>query len=212
MRPTTVLLDLGETLWDETPLWQGWADFLGVSLFTLAGVIGATIERGVDHREFLPHLRPGADLDELLAAKPPVTLGVDDLYLDALPCLRELAADGWQVVVGGNQPATFQVLVEALDLPVDLVVSSETLGAAKPSPEFFVRAAARACALPAQCVSVGDRVDNDVEPALGLGMAAVHLVRGPWGMLSRDDPALQHPRAHQLDGLAELPSLLRSLR
>ena len=210
--PTAVLLDVGETLWDETSLWQGWADFLGVSLVTVAGVLGGMVAQGRDHRELLSVLRPGEDWDALVAARPPVQLTAADLYPDALPCLRELADDGWQLVVGGNQPASFQALVEALDLPVDLVVSSGTLGAAKPSPDFFTRACAVAGVEARRCVSVGDRVDNDVVPALAVGMTAVHVRRGPWGMLYRDDPALQHPRAHQVGGLAELPTLLRSLR
>gem|GEM_PF-5335435 len=45
-----------------------------------------------------------------------------------------------------------------------------------------------------------------------LGLTAVHLRRRPWGMLWADDPALSHPRAHQLSSLVDLPILLRSLR
>lgn len=215
MTLSTVIFDVGETLWDETNLWDGWARWLGVPTFTLYGVIGGLAARGQDHLDLLEVFRPGEERELLMAAKQrdqPATLGTDDLYPDAEPCLRELAADGWQVVVGGNQPAWFQTLVEQLDLPVDLVTSSGELGAAKPSAEFFTAMARRAGVAPQACVHVGDRVDNDVVGALGVGMTVVHLRRGPWGYLHANDPALEHTRAHQIDGLDALPGLLRSLR
>jgi HAD superfamily hydrolase (TIGR01549 family) len=213
MPVTTVVFDLGETLVDETSLWQGWATWLGVSPFTLYAVIGGVVARGLDHTEFLSVLRPGEDHADLLAAKNaeiPWRLSEDDLYPDAVPCLRELSEEGWQVVVGGNQPLAFQQLVEQLDLPVDLVTSSGELGAAKPSAAFFQALAARAGVVPEQCVHVGDRVDNDVVGALAAGMAAVHLRRGPWGLLF--DPDLTSDRVHQVSGLDVVPSTLRGIR
>ena len=115
-------------------------------------------------------------------------------------------------MVGGNQPAAFQRLVEQLALPVDLVTSSGELGADKPDPEFYRRVAARVGVAPGQCVHVGDRVDNDVVGARAAGMVAVHLRRGPWGVLHAGDPALDAPGVHRLEGLDGLPELLRQPR
>lgn len=214
---TTVVFDVGETLVDETRQWAGWARWLGVPELTLMGVMGGLVARGQDHQDLVPLLKPGATFAEERAAKEAAGQGwpvltEDDLYPDALPCLRAVRADGWRVVVGGNQPATFQRLVAHLDLPVDVVTSSGELGAAKPSPEFFCRVAARAGVEPAQCVHVGDRVDNDVVGAVAAGMTAVHLRRGPWGVLHAGDPALAELGVAQLDGLDALPHLLRSLQ
>src|SRR5690242_10190909 len=117
---TTVVLDLGETLVDETSLWEGWAQWLGVPTFTLYGVLGGLAARGEDHRQFLNAFRPGEPWEETLAAKNaamPWQFDEADLYDDALPCLRQLKDAGWRVVVGGNQPRAFQDLVERLDLP-----------------------------------------------------------------------------------------------
>ena len=116
------------------------------------------------------------------------------------------------MVVGERSRMRFQPLVEQLGLPVDIVTSSGELGAAKPSPDFYRAVAARAGVAPSSCVHVGDRVDNDVVGALAAGMTAVHLRRGPWGHLHAEDGALEHPRAHRIGGLDELPALLRSLR
>jgi FMN phosphatase YigB (HAD superfamily) len=50
---------------------------------------------------------------------------------------------------------------------------------------------------------VGDRVDNDVEPALAAGMTAVHVRRGPWGHLQQPPPG-----AIRIRSLDELPEAL----
>ena len=209
---TTVVFDVGETLVDETPSWAAWAESVGLPAFTLAATIGGLIARGVDHREAFPLLLHGRTFEQARDARN--AAGGDWpqplLYPDALPCLEALRADGWRLVVGGNQPVAFQRLVEALELPVDVVTSSGELGAEKPSPEFYRRIADRAGAATGDCVHVGDRVDNDVVAARAAGMTAVHLRRGPWGVL-QDDPAARSD-APQLDGLAALPQLLRSLR
>jgi HAD superfamily hydrolase (TIGR01509 family) len=208
----TVLFDVGETLVDETRLWAGWAAHLGVPEFTLYGVLGGLAARGEDHLRFLELVRPGALLAEELATKDSAgyrwTVDASDLYPDALGCLRALRADGWRIVVGGNQPASVQQLLEALSLPVDLVVSSGGLGAAKPDPAFFEAAAAAAGVDVRDCVHVGDRVDNDVVAARAAGMTPVHVRRGPWGILHADDAAIDL----QVSTLAELPALLRDLR
>lgn len=207
----TVLFDVGETLVDETRLWAGWADWLGVSTFTLYGVLGGLAARGDDHRRFVGMLKPGASFEAERAAKESagnVWSSDLDLYPDAEPCLRALKAAGWRVVAGGNQPATIQSVIERLGLPVDLVVSSGALGAEKPDPAFFHAVAAAAGVTTADCVHVGDRVDNDVVAARAAGMTAVHVRRGPWGVLHADDPAIDL----QVTSLAELPALLQTLR
>ena len=214
---TTVVLDVGETLVDETRDWAAWARWLGVSDLTLFGVLGGLVATGHDHRDVVPLLRPGRTLEQERDAREAAgqgggAHGAPDLYPDALPCLNALAAEGWRVVVGGNQPAAFQRLVEQLALPVDLVTSSGELGADKPDPEFYRRVAARVGVAPGQCVHVGDRVDNDVVGARAAGMVAVHLRRGPWGVLHAGDPALDAPGVHRLEGLDGLPELLRRLR
>jgi HAD superfamily hydrolase (TIGR01509 family) len=209
---TTVVFDVGETLVDETVLWSSWARWLRVPEFTLYGVLGGLAARGQDHQAFLPLLKPGSDWASELAARHAAgegwDLNADQLYPDAVGCLRAVKADGWTVVVGGNQPPAAQRLLEELDLPVDAVISSGALGAAKPDPAFFRAAAAAAGVTPDECIHVGDRVDNDVVGARAAGMLAVHVRRGPWGVLHADDPAVDL----QVTSLTELPALLRTQR
>ena len=207
----TVVFDVGETLVDETSLWSGWASWLGVPEFTLYGVLGGLAARGEDHQRFVELLRPGASFEEERLAKEAAGHAWAfevELYPDAEPCLRALRDEGWQLVVGGNQPAAVERLIAELDLPVDAVVSSGGLGVAKPDAGFFLAAAAAVGVDVAECVHVGDRVDNDVIAARAAGMTPVHVRRGPWGVLHGDDPAVHL----QVSSLLELPALLRALR
>ena len=121
---TTVVFDVGETLVDETSMWRSWAGWLDVPELTLYGVLGGLAARGEDHRRFVELLRPGATFDAERAAKEAAGQGWADqdieLYPDAVACLHAVKADGWRVVVGGNQPAAIQALVQQLDLPVQV--------------------------------------------------------------------------------------------
>ena len=60
-----VFLDVGETLVDETRVWESWADWLGVPRFTFLAALGGIIERGEHHLQVFELFRPGFDLDEV---------------------------------------------------------------------------------------------------------------------------------------------------
>jgi HAD superfamily hydrolase (TIGR01509 family) len=191
MALNAVVFDVGETLIDETGMWERAADAAGVPRFTLMGVLGGLAARGEHHRRVW----------EILGVEHPAsTWGPEDFYPDALPCLDELRARGLRVAAVGNTPAETE---EALREHVDVLGSSGRWGIEKPAPEFFERIAAVTRLGPGEIAYVGDRVDNDVRPALAAGMVAVHIRRGPWGHL-HDPP----PEALRIRSLAELPEAL----
>jgi HAD superfamily hydrolase (TIGR01509 family) len=186
-----VVFDAGETLVDETGIWERAADAAGVPRFTLMGTLGGLISRGERHSRVW----------ELLGVERPSSLFEPaDFYPDALPCLAGLRGRGLRVGVVGNTPREFEDLMRE---HVDFVGSSVGWGVEKPAPEFFERIVAEAGADPEEIAYVGDRVDNDVGPALAAGMIAVHLRRGPWGYLH--DPPSEALRA---SSLSEIPELL----
>jgi FMN phosphatase YigB (HAD superfamily) len=77
------------------------------------------------------------------------------------------------------------------------------MGIAKPSQQFFERVLELLGSPPASSVAyVGDRVDNDVLPAVVAGMRAVWIRRGPWGYIERLPEGI-HP-ALIVSSLAEL--------
>jgi FMN phosphatase YigB (HAD superfamily) len=211
VRIQAVFFDVGETLIDETRQWGMWADWLGVTRLTFFAALGALIERGEHHRRVFEIVRPGIDLGRESVAR--AAAGLDeqiergDFYSDALPCLRELRARGYRIGLAGNQPIAVEAQLRALRLPADIVASSAGWGVEKPAPEFFARVAA-AAGVPAPSIAyVGDRLDNDVLPAVAAGMVAVFLRRGPWGYLHATRPAAARATI-RLDTLAELPAAL----
>jgi HAD superfamily hydrolase (TIGR01549 family) len=208
-----VVFDVGETLIDETRIFSRWADRLGVPRGTFLGLIGACAATDRPLADAFRLTRPDVDLDAEIsrwATDDPTGLrenfDADDLYPDVRPALAALRDAGLGVVVAGNQPPQARAALEAMDLPVDAIRTSDEWGVEKPAPEFFARVADLA-GLPADEIAyVGDRLDNDVLPAARAGMRPVLIRRGPWGYLhaARPDAA----RVEVVDSLTELPALL----
>ncbi len=210
----TVFFDVGETLVDETRLWAGWAEWLNVPQLTLFGVLGGVIARGQHHRAVFEIVRPGIDMAAEEAARAAAgqapVFDRRDFYPDALPCLAALRQRGYRIGLAGNNPASAERALRAMNLPVDCIASSASWGVEKPAPEFFARVAGLAGVPPQRIAYVGDRADNDVAPAAAAGMLAVFLRRGPWAMLQAGLP--EAARAHiRLETLAELPGALERL-
>jgi HAD superfamily hydrolase (TIGR01549 family) len=190
MAVEVVVFDVGETLVDETHAWQLAAETVDVPAFTLMGVLGGLAARGEHHTRVW----------EVLGVPPPrAQFAAGDFYADALPCLERLRSSH-RVGAVGNTGVEVEELLRPL---VDFVGSSARWGVEKPSPAFFARLAEEAGAEPAKIAYVGDRVDNDVVPALAAGMVAVHIRRGPWGHLH--EPPAGAVRIRSLD---ELPAAL----
>jgi HAD superfamily hydrolase (TIGR01509 family) len=187
-----VVFDIGETLVDETGMWERAAASAGVPAFTVMGVLGGVAARGQHH----------GDVWRILGVEPPASRWEDDeWYPDARPCLERLRAAGYRVGACGNMPAFVEDEVRA---HADFVGSSASWGVDKPAPEFFARIVELADAAPEKIAYVGDRTDNDAAPALAAGMVAVHIRRGPWGYL-HEPPA----GALRIRSLDELPTALR---
>jgi HAD superfamily hydrolase (TIGR01509 family) len=186
-----VVFDLGETLVDETGMWERAADAAGVPRFTLMGILGGLAARGESHTAVWGIL--GADPADSAWRS-------GELYPDALPCIERLRGLGLIVGAVGNTSADAE---EMLREHVDLVGSSERWQVEKPAPEFFARLVAESDVSADRIAYVGDRVDNDVRPALDAGMVAVHVRRGPWAYLH--EPPAGAVRVRSLD---ELPGAL----
>ena len=173
-----VFFDVGETLVDEERLWREVARAAGLRPHVVWAALGATIAAGEEHRNLWERL--GVERPVVVWERIP--FDETDLYPDAIPCLEGLRADGFFVGVAGNQNLTMEPWARAT-LPADVVATSGGLGVAKPDLAFFHRVVELAGADAGEVVYVGDRVDNDVVPAQAAGLMAIHLRRGPWGLL-----------------------------
>ena len=201
-----VCLDVGETIIDETRIWSLWADELGVPRLTFLAALGAVIARGGEHRDVFPVF--GADDWQLRMASVEGAYGgfsAADLYADALRAIEALGSAGYRVAIVANQPESRAAELQAIGVEAEVMAMSEGIGVAKPDPGFFAHALElMGLPDPASVAYVGDRVDNDVLPAIRAGLRAVWLRRGPWGVIQRlpDDvrPALT---VDSLDELVE---------
>lgn len=192
-----------------------WADWLNVPRHTFSSVFGAVIARGMDYRDTFQVFAPGFDLNEQrearAAAGQPESFGDKDLYPDVRGALQELKELGLWVGIAGNQTARAGSILRSLDLPADLIVTSDDLGVEKPDPTFFAEIAKRAPYSAAEILYVGDRLDNDIRPATEEGFAAGLLRRGPWGLIQQHDPDATRIPTLRLNGLAELPARIAAL-
>ena len=207
-----VVFDVGETLVDETREYGTWADWLGVPRHTFSSVFGAVIALGLDYREAFQYFRPDFSLDaeraRRVGAGQPETFGEADLYADARPAMEALRAMGIWVGVAGNQTLRAGEILRKLDLPADLIATSDEWNASKPDTAFF-RALLKAVPYDAgEIVYVGDRVDNDLKPAKAAGMLTAFIRRGPWGYIWERHRDLPTAADWRMTTLAELPEII----
>ncbi len=208
-----VWFDVGEVLIDETREYGAWADWLGVPRHTFSAVFGAVIARGQDYRQVFQHFRPGFDLEAERQKRLDAGLGeylnAHDLYPDARPCLEALKDAGYFVGIAGNQTARAGHFLRELNLPADVIATSDDWGAAKPSPLFFKRLVEISGHQPHEITYVGDRLDNDIQPAIEVGLSAIWMRRGPWAFIH--SPGEERIGARHIDHLGEMVRTLRDL-
>ncbi|MEU7323578.1 HAD family hydrolase [Streptomyces griseoviridis] len=204
----TVVFDVGETLTRDDRYWAFWADWLDIPRHTLSALVGAVLAQGMDNSEALRLIRPGIDIAAEYRARAAAGYGEfldeTDLYDDVRQVLGELRGMGVRVVVAGNQTARAGQLLRALEIPADLIVTSEEWGVAKPQAAFFERVLDVAEAPADRTLYVGDHPANDVVPAKRAGLKAAHLRRGPWGYLWATDPEVAAAADWHVDSLLEI--------
>jgi len=121
-------------------------------------------------------------------------------YPDALEAARALRDDGRVLVVVSNWDCSLPDWLGPTGLLelIDGVVTSASVGAAKPNAAMFHRALELAGVEPAGVVHVGDSLDNDVVGARGVGIRPILMQR------DGDPPA----GVESVRSLTEVPVLL----
>ncbi|WP_435643584.1 HAD family hydrolase [Streptomyces sp. H49] len=205
-----VVFDVGECLVDETREYGTWADWLGAPRHTFHAMFGAVIAQGRDYREVFQEFRPGFDLyaerEKRVAVGQPETFGEEDLYSDVRPALAQLRANGLWLGIAGNQTVRAgHILRELCSNDVDLIGTSDDWGASKPDPEFFKRVAEAVPFDIDEILYVGDRCDNDIQPAHRSGMRTALVHRGPWATIQWNSAEARELPTFRVDSLLELP-------
>ena len=86
-----------------------------------------------------------------------------------------------------------------------MIATSDDWGASKPDVEFFEHVIEATPAEPGEILYVGDRLDNDIRPAVQAGLLTALIRRGPWGTIQQRDPDADAITTMRIDSLAELP-------
>jgi len=208
--PRFLVFDVGETLASEERWLASWATWLGVPSGTFFAALGAIIEARRPYQDVFRLFRPDIDLEQERQARRAAGMidhfVTEDLYPDALPTLAWARRAGYQVGIAGNTSAETEAFIRALEFKADFVGSAARWHVAKPDPAFFRRILAEAGGRPERITYIGDSIDNDVLPALAAGLQAIHIARGPWGVVQARWPEAHTTR--RIRPLAELPSLL----
>jgi HAD superfamily hydrolase (TIGR01549 family) len=187
MRRLIVILDIGETIRDDSRYFAGWAAWMGVPPHTFSATLGALRYSGHPTNAVFQVFRPGVRYEDLLAEREASgyrpCLERDELYEDVIPALAKLSELDTPVAIAGNQDAGTTECLRRMELPVRFVESSATLGTSKPESGFF-RKLIRISGYDAEdIVYVGDNYRNDVEAAKVNGLTTALLRRGPWAHL-----------------------------
>jgi HAD superfamily hydrolase (TIGR01549 family) len=100
-----------------------------------------------------------------------------ELYEDALPALEALRARGLAIGLLSNSARDLDLFVQHHGLDVDAVLTSGSHGKTKPHETIFRRMLELLAVEPREALMVGDTVEDDVEGALAVGMAAILVDR-----------------------------------
>ena len=165
-----VVFEVGETLIDETGMWERAADAAGVPRFTEMGVLGGLLASREHHNEVWPTL--GVPHSGSTWTRGRWTIST------RTPLHRSPSRIG---PAGLRSRDTPQETEDLLGGVVEVLGSSERWGVAKPGAGFFARVVDAVGVAPEEIAYVGDRIDDDVRPARSAGLLAVHIRRGPWG-------------------------------
>ncbi|HKU97630.1 MAG TPA: HAD family hydrolase [Vineibacter sp.] len=126
--------------------------------------------------------------------------------------LAALRASGFSLGIVANQPLSLPAKLERLGMTglFDSADGSAQLGFHKPDLRLFLAVCARLSVAPADCLMVGDRIDNDIVPARLLGMRTIrfragrHAAQAPrsWTELPDADVTTVDELATAIDRLA----------
>jgi HAD superfamily hydrolase (TIGR01509 family) len=130
------------------------------------------------------------------AEEPPVIPGAVDVV--------RAVAKRWPVAIASSSPVILiKGFLDVTGLPVGAAVSSEQVGAGKPAPDVYLRAAELLGVAPGDCAAVEDTT-NGLRSALAAGMA-VYAVPNPH---FPPDPEVLKQATAVVEKITDLPGAL----
>lgn len=171
-----LFFDVGSTLVDETECYNHRIRD------AIAGT-DITFEQFNEKRIFFAKQNLKGDIEAITyfgLTKTPWHTEDEKPYSEAENVLKALSEAGYKIGIIANQSLGTQSRLEKWGLMkyISLVIASAEEGIAKPDKEIFFRALSRAECLPENAFMIGDRLDNDIEPAKKLGMKTIWVRQG----------------------------------
>ncbi len=102
-----------------------------------------------------------------------------DWYEDARPVLERLSGR-FRLVVGANQPSAILGYMEDAGFGqyFSHIYLSDSIGYTKPDHEFFLHILGQEGISADRAAMIGDELQNDIEPAIELGIRSIWIRRG----------------------------------
>lgn len=131
---------------------------------------------------------------------------LEKLYPESREVLQSLYGIYKLGIIANQSAGTEERLVQfGIREYFDVIVSSAEAGVAKPDRSIFELALSQAGCTAAEACMVGDRLDNDIVPAVEMGMSAVWVRQGWFGMgnvdLARFKPDFTVDRISDVSGI-----------
>ncbi len=171
-----LFFDVGSTLIDETECYNH-------RIRDAIEGTDITFEQFNDKRIFFAKQNLKGDIEAIKffgLTKTPWHTEDEKPYEETEHVIKTLYDKGYNIGIIANQSLGTEKRLEDWGLLkyIKLVVASAEEGVAKPDKEIFLRALSRAECLPENAVMIGDRIDNDIEPANRLGMRTIWVRQG----------------------------------
>ena len=200
-----IFFDVGYTLVDETAVWERrFEEQAQLEETRRLGLTAADVRAAVENasRSRQPQYRSFVQ-KYALTQSAPYRHELEKPYPDALPVLEKLARTHRLGVIANQTAGLTERLRGWGFLPhLSAVISSWEHQIMKPDIRLFEAALREAGCMPGEAVMVGDRLDNDIQPARALGMRTVWIRQG-FGALQTPLSAADTPD-FVIDSLSEL--------
>lgn len=195
-----LFFDVGSTLVDETRAYEH-------RIRDAIEGTDVTFQQFNEKREFFARQNLRGDLEAIkfFGLKTTPWHKEDEvLYPDTVKVLEYLCDKGYNIGVIANQSLGTEERLRGWGLMkyISVVAASAELGVAKPDKRIFKYALETAGCFAGNAVMIGDRLDNDIYPAMEMGMKTVWIRQG-FSVYQRLDEAKASPD-HVIDNLSEM--------
>ncbi|MBE5877112.1 MAG: HAD family hydrolase [Lachnospiraceae bacterium] len=112
---------------------------------------------------------------------------LEKMYKGVPKILEQLQNKYWLGIIANQSEGTEERLIKfGIRDYFKVILSSAEEGVAKPDLEIYRRALERAECIPENAYMIGDRLDNDIEPAAKLGMSTIWVKQGTFAYTNLD--------------------------